>query len=406
MDLQQVKTQVAQVYRQNCEGIKKLPNKRLLQTLEEEISEEEQQTNQISVVFRGNDKFNFNCRLNDTDMIIFTETLFDFAENIRHIDLSYNQFQEEGANTLSGLLERTVNLESLNLQGNEIQTQGGQKIAAALKENTSLRYLNLANNKIKTDGAISIIDFLFYKENLLELNLADNEIHHDGMIGIASVLNWNNNTLQVLNVDNPVYTSIGQETAIHFAKMLQSNRSLEKLSLQKHQFTCEAIYTITEHLLENKTLRVLDLTANKIAFKGCEALAKYLLGEYCSLESLILANNRTGHYGAKAIAQALSKNRTLIHVDMTRNNIDDGGLKMIAESLETNNTLVSLKLYYNDFGQAALQEFHNLQQKPRKGDWFWDFQTYIVGNQIEMAYSRKCKIAYNEAIKLKNENNG
>ena len=122
--------------------------------------------------------------------------------------------------------------------------------------------------------------------------------------------------------------------------MLQSNRSIEKLSLQKHAFNCDAIYTITEHLLENNKLRVLDLTANKISFKGCEALAKYLCGEYCVLESLILASNRTGHYGAKAIAQALSKNRTLIHLDMTTNDIDDNGLKMLAECLETNQYMV------------------------------------------------------------------
>ena len=130
--------------------------------------------------------------------------------------------------------------------------------------------------------------------------------------------------------------------------MLQSNRSIEKLSLQKHAFNCDAIYTITEHLLENNKLRVLDLTANKISFKGCEALAKYLCGEYCVLESLILASNRTGHYGAKAIAQALSKNRTLIHLDMTTNDIDDNGLKMLAECLETNEYLVSLRLYNNN----------------------------------------------------------
>jgi len=111
------------------------------------------------------------------------------------------------------------------------------------------------------------------------------------------------------------------------------------LSLKKHDFNCEAIFTITEHLLENNTLRVLDLTANKINFKGCESLAKFLCGEYCVLESLILASNCTGHYGAKMIAQALSKNRTLVHLDMTRNNIDDNGLFMIAEALETNDTL-------------------------------------------------------------------
>lgn len=103
------------------------------------------------------------------------------------------------------------------------------------------------------------------------------------MIVITSVLNWNNSCLKVLNIDNPLYQSIGQETAIHFAKMLQINRGLEKLSLKKHEFTCAAIFVITEHLLDNNKLKILDLTANKISFEGCQSLAKYLTGKYCAL---------------------------------------------------------------------------------------------------------------------------
>jgi len=52
------------------------------------------------------------------------------------------------------------------------------------------------------------------------VNLSENEINHDGIIALTSVLNWNNNFLKVLNLDTPIYTSICQETAIHFAKML------------------------------------------------------------------------------------------------------------------------------------------------------------------------------------------
>lgn len=112
--------------------------------------------------------------------------------------------------------------------------------------------------------------------------------------------------------------------------MLQVNRGLEKLSLRKNQLNCDAIYTIKQLSMENNRLRVLDLAANKIAFKGAEALHDLLTSKYCVIESLNLASNRLGHYGAKAIAQALAKNRTLIHLDMTNNSIDDNGLKMIA----------------------------------------------------------------------------
>jgi len=47
-----------------------------------------------------------------------------------------------------------------------------------------------------------------------------------------------------------------------------------------------------------------------------------------------------------------------------------------------------LKLYWNHFGQLALEEFHKLRTKEKKdkGDWFWDFHTYIVDQHIEMAY--------------------
>ena len=112
--------------------------------------------------------------------------------------------------------------------------------------------------------------------------------------------------------------------------MLQVNRGLEKLSLRKNDFTCDGIYTIKQLILENNKLRVLDLSSNKIAFKGCEAIHDILTSKYCVLESLNLSANRVGHYGAKALSQALAKNRTLVHLDLTKNEIDDNGLKMIA----------------------------------------------------------------------------
>lgn len=165
---------------------------------------------------------------------------------------------------------------------------------------------------------------------LEELNLGDNGLDIDGVICVTSVLNWNNSSLRSLNLDCPDYRSIGQECAVHYAKMLQVNRGLEKLSIRKNQLNCDAIYTIKQLALENNRLRVLDLSCNKIAFKGAEALHDLLTSKFCVLEALNLSSNRLGHYGAKAISQALAKNRTLIHLDMSRNGIDDNGLKMVA----------------------------------------------------------------------------
>jgi len=102
------------------------------------------------------------------------------------------------------------------------------------------------------------------------------------------------------------------------------------LSIRKHQLRDDGVYTITEKLLENNTLKVLDLNANEISFKGCEALSKYLRHPDCSLEALYLANNRCSDYGAKALAQALAQNKSLLHLDLTYNGINDLGLTFVA----------------------------------------------------------------------------
>lgn len=141
-----------------------------------------------------------------------------------------------------------------------------------------------------------------------------------------------------------------------------------------------------EHLLENNTLKVLDLNSNEISFKGCEAIAKYLKSSNCSLESLHLSNNKCSDYGAKAIAQAISQNKSLIHLDMTYNGIKDYGLTFFAQSLFHNTTLMSFKVFGNDFGQESLALFYKLFQTPRENPWFPDFVVYWVDDHYEMAY--------------------
>jgi Ran GTPase-activating protein (RanGAP) involved in mRNA processing and transport len=120
-----------------------------------------------------------------------------------------------------------------------------------------------------------------------------------------------------------------------------------------------------EHLLENNTLRVLDMNANEISFKGCEAIAKYLKNENCSLESLHIANNKCSDFGAKAIAQALSVNKSLIHLDMSYNDINDFGLTLFAQSMSANQTLLSFKIFGNHFGQDCLRIFYEMFQTQR-----------------------------------------
>lgn len=118
-------------------------------------------------------------------------------------------------------------------------------------------------------------------------------------------------------------------------------------------------------------------------------MAKYLKQTNCTLEALHIGNNKISDFGAKALSQALASNKSLIHIDMTYNQIGDRGLLFVAQSLFRTQTLLSFKLFGgNNFGQESLSLFYKLLvQTPRQeAPWFPDFVVYWVDNHFEMAY--------------------
>ena len=60
--------------------------------------------------------------------------LEEFRDYIKHIDLSYNNISDSGAEALSKILPRLINLESLNLSSNQIGSAGGVLIAEGIRE--------------------------------------------------------------------------------------------------------------------------------------------------------------------------------------------------------------------------------------------------------------------------------
>ena len=292
------KVDVIALYKQLSEEAKMEPHDAFLQYLEHSYDENES----LEIILPGNHKYMFTDRINDNHLIVICKTLERYALYIEDIDLRYNEITDLGARMLGDLIKGSHRLFNLNLMGNHIKSNGAQYVAKSLKECTNLQSLNFNGNKIKTGGAMMVTELLFDHPKLTSLSLGNNKIDHDGIIGILSVLNSSNYTLKELNIDNPVYKTICQSVAIHFGKMFQNNFGLQRLSIQKHLLRDDGVYIIMEHLLENTALKVLDLNANEITFKGCEAIAKYLKGENCTLESLHLANNKASDYGAKAIS--------------------------------------------------------------------------------------------------------
>jgi len=114
------KQEIQYLYKEKCQEINCEPHPCFMQYLEETVEDNEA----LEVVIQGNDKHNFNNRINDAALIALCAALDQFAIFIEDIDLRYNEITDEGAQALGDLISKSPRLLGLNLQGNKIKSEG------------------------------------------------------------------------------------------------------------------------------------------------------------------------------------------------------------------------------------------------------------------------------------------
>ena len=114
------KQEIIFLYKEKCTEVGCEPHPNFMQYLEETAEDNET----LEVVIQGNNKYNFNNRLNDQAVIALAAALDQFAIYIEDIDLRFNEITDEGAQALSELISKSPRLLGLNLQGNKIKSEG------------------------------------------------------------------------------------------------------------------------------------------------------------------------------------------------------------------------------------------------------------------------------------------
>jgi len=245
-------------------------------------------------------------------------------------------------------------------------------------------------------GGLAVAEFLQNNLVLYECHLADCEIDVDALVAISAVLHVNNQTLRYIDVTNPRVFTLQEEHTVHFGRMLRVNTGLIEVYLGKQKIRDEGTQILVTYLLENKTLRVLDLNSNEIGAEGAVSLGELLRND-CQLQSLKLSANRIGEKGntkgAQAIADALPRNRMLSYLDLNRNALCEEALFLLAEAVDLNTTLETLCLFYNGpWGQRSAMKFHQvLHDKSRVFPLTTDFVTDPVDGHGQQS---QCQVCY------------
>eukprot|EP00934_Nitzschia_sp_Nitz4_P000013 Nitzschia sp. Nitz4//scaffold12_size214221//67319//71587//NITZ4_001491-RA/size214221-processed-gene-0.153-mRNA-1//-1//CDS//3329534993//13//frame0 len=263
------------------------------------------------------DKSNIPDASDDHPHLIVLRATDGLARNSReilHLDLSSIALHPIDLKTLATGLKPSSTLTSLILENSKLDDQNMPILAAGLDaaSNIPLLRLYLRCNQIGDDGLQALCPFLEKTTTLEKLDLSQNCISSTGAVTLFRALH--RNPKQSIVSINLAHNAIGGLN--------------------------DDVFGIKHFLLENRSLRVLNLVGNHIQDGSIEAIAEGLKrNNQTRLKHLYLGRNNVGDEGAIALAEMLETNTSLLVLGLGENYIKNSGARALLYALDENTTI-------------------------------------------------------------------
>ncbi|TFK65923.1 RNI-like protein [Pluteus cervinus] len=132
----------------------------------------------------------------------------------------------------------------------------------------------------------------------------------------------------------------------YIAQVLKRNRTLKVLNLSENKLDVQCLVAIAESLKYNSCLETLDLSRNPCSGPGLEGIQslRTAFTLNTALKRLFLSSTSLSSTGAIALAEFLPESTSLLHLDLTSNNLDLAGVMALSGGLKANHTMRCLDL--------------------------------------------------------------
>ncbi|KAL3308356.1 Leucine-rich repeat-containing protein 34 [Cichlidogyrus casuarinus] len=207
----------------------------------------------------GNNGHLTKDRIEDEDLPVLLNYL-SHSSCISMLDLRFNKLEDGSAKAIATFLRGDKLLQELNLQGNEITDAGVKFIAESLVSNDTLMILKMGGNPIGAIGSLHLAHALQLNRTLEYLDIGETSSNVDGWIALCTVLK-NNHAVLGLNLSRPLLYTAQEEHVVHVQDMLAINKTLKALHLSKAHITDFGACRLSEALLRNSSLELLDISA-------------------------------------------------------------------------------------------------------------------------------------------------
>jgi len=286
--------------------------------------------------------------------IIGSSLVVDGMNNagLRELDLGNDTFGDAGANSLAKGIElkrkdsltSTTSLVSINLARKGFTGKGMEALGSALSPSVFMKNIDLSGNT----GAIFFCSSALAKtqENTIE------KMHSSPFPCLETISVPNCSIGKVDKTNHLQSESIGSLLgAIHRDSTREKECSLELNLSGNDIFMAPTIIQQIADLIGNGALTKLDISGNLTHGKtdGIRTIANSLKSENCRLSCLNFSNCGLDAELAKILAPALLQNKSLKELNMANNSMGNEGAEAIASALGVgassgNNLNVSLRI--------------------------------------------------------------
>ncbi|KAL4456118.1 hypothetical protein ABPG74_014079 [Tetrahymena malaccensis] len=286
------------------------------------------------------------------------------------LKLSHMQYGDQYASVLSQGLKKVANIKKFHLQDNRISEKSAAELVSIISKNA--KEVNLANNNIGKIGCENLSRSLQEPKCQLEvLNLEDNKLGDYAIIILLKGI-MQNKSLKILNLSKNYITD---KVCTDLKNILEQNE-LYELYLHWNLIKAQGGQMIFEGMKSNEYLKVFDISYNTLGKSVNKNTCAPQICEFITnnqeLRHLDLSNNYFNYQDSVDIAAALEKNKTIYGFHFAGNvgYVDSRGFLIIEEESEQDLTAMHTRLRIDSCKTVETNIFRTSRDKDLK-DCCW-----------------------------------